>query len=69
MPGPVEHFDGSIWTVVPTPYIDKANASFVGVTLIPNKTELWAAGVTNDSVGNKPATYSHPLIESLTWNC
>jgi hypothetical protein len=65
----VEHFDGSIWTVVPTPYIDKANASFVGVTLIPNKTELWAVGVTNDSVGNKPATYSHPLIESLTWNC
>jgi hypothetical protein len=65
----VEHFDGSIWTVVPTPYIDRANASFVGVTLIPNKTELWAVGVTNDSVGNKPATYSHPLIESLTWNC
>jgi hypothetical protein len=65
----VEHFDGSMWTVVPTPYIDKANASFVSVTLIPNTTELWAVGTTNDSVGNKLATYSHPLIESLTWNC
>jgi hypothetical protein len=65
----VEHFDGSMWTVVPTPYIDKANAAFVSVTLIPNTTELWAVGITNDSVGSKPATYSHPLIESLTWNC
>lgn len=65
----VEHFDGSNWTVVLTPYVDTANASFVSVALIPNKTELWAVGITNDSVGKRPAIYSHPLIESLTWKC
>lgn len=65
----VEHFDGSNWAVVPTPYIEKANASFSGVAIIPNTRQLWAVGATNDSSAKKAATYSRPLIESLTWNC
>jgi hypothetical protein len=65
----LEHFDGHDWAAVPTPFIDKANASYTGIALMPGSPEILAVGTTNDALGQEPATYSRPLIESLTLNC
>jgi hypothetical protein len=65
----LEHFDGQQWAVVPTPFIDKANAAYTGIVLMSGTSELWAIGVADDAMGKKPATFSRPFIESLTWNC
>jgi hypothetical protein len=65
----LEHFDGSSWTVVPTPYIEMANAFFASVVPIPQTGYLWLAGTFNNAVDTQAATLSRPLIESLTWSC
>jgi hypothetical protein len=65
----VEHFDGSSWTVLPTPDLRGANGVFISVTPIPHSNELWAVGSTNDTVGNRGGTFIRPVIQSLTWRC
>jgi len=66
----LEHFDGSsIWAVVPTPYIEMANASFASIVSIPQSGDLWLAGTFNNAVDTQAATFSRPLIQSLTWRC
>jgi hypothetical protein len=66
----LEHFDGSsIWAVVPTPYIEMADASFASVVPIPQTGDLWLVGTFNNAVDTQPATFSRALIQSLTWSC
>jgi hypothetical protein len=68
--------DTSVWSTVAPGYKQAARGYCEGTfgpgigesgRAAPPGSELWAVGITSDSVGKKPSTYSHPLIESLTW--
>jgi len=65
----LEHFDGSSWMIVPTPYIEMANAAFTSIVPISPTEQLWLVGSFNNAVGTQTSTFSRPLIQSLTWSC
>ena len=60
----IEHWDGTAWSVVPTPAQGSASVMLDGVTIQGN--EAWAVGETDD-----PVQGAHPLVEEFrggNWN-
>lgn len=40
----IEHWNGTVWSTVPSPNIGTNNTSLGGVTVVPHSSRLWAVG-------------------------
>src|ERR1700694_2248258 len=60
--GLIEHWDGSSWSLVPSPTAPSPGGSYLGDATCTSGSGCWAVGTTTDSTGSPSAT----LVEN--WN-